>query len=531
MLQRKKILALCLAMVMLLLCSCNDGEPANSYDDYQGFVDFQRPDESMNDTSSVSTDGAGNTTTVEKNQPGTTTAPTKGTGSKTNATTTTTKSPTTTTTTKKPSPSGTPVDTNLAKGKVLNDGQKDWEGLTDGDVKKPSFAVAEKKPSSLLLDLGQEHTINEVRLYEYGGSKIKECSIYVQNGSGWKLVFKQDEIGAYRICSFPTVNTRKIKIEITDSREDTYMLSEVEVYNATANGYTGDFRVVSYVVSHPSFDREYFKESTDLIFIGETGWDADCNLIFNRSSFKGEADFAALVTDTRKAVAASGKEMRLWCSMGNPGDNTADTMKGAKKDKLIKNLVNFALKYDLDGLDFDWEYPYSNANWRIYSSFLIDLKKELSKHGMLLSTAQGPWGVQLTPEAIAAIDNVNIMSYDLKDGDTGNHASFNNAVKHIQYLLDIGFKPEQLSLGLAFYGVPDWPAYSYFVQKGCDRWQNEMNGIYYNGCQMIRDKTVLAIQEKIGGVMTWHYSCDVEESKTGLSLYDEIREVQEQYLK
>lgn len=522
-----RIFIFLLCVCMMSVSGCNDTHSTND-DGFQSFDDSQNLN--MTTTSAVSTDAADDiVTTTEGKQPDSTTSLPESTG--TMATTSTIAATSTTTTTQKLTPSATPTDVNLVKGKVLNDGEINWKRLTDGDVKKPAFAAWKGTVSHLTLDLGQEHTINEVRLYEYGGSKIKDCSIYVQNGTEWKLVFKQDEIGAYRICSFPTVKTEKIKIEITDSRADTYLLTEVEVYNATGNHYKSDLRVVSYVVDHVDYSKEYFKESTDIIFIGNTGWDADCNLFYNRQGFEDEADFAAMVADTKRAVAESGKDMRLWCTMFGPGDSTAATMQGEKKDKLIKNLVNFALKYDLDGLDFDWEYPYSAANWRTYSSFLIDLKKELSKYGMLLSTAQGPWGVQLTPEAIAAIDNVNIMSYDIKDKDTGNHAGFNNAVNHIQYFLDLGFKHEQLNIGLAFYGIPDWPGYGRFVRKGCDRWQNEMDGVHYNSCQMIRDKTVLAIQTGIGGIMTWHYACDVEESKTGLSLYDEIREVKEQYLK
>ena len=45
---------------------------------------------------------------------------------------------------------------------------------------------------------------------------------------------------------------------------------------------------------------------------------------------------------------------------------------------------------------------------------------------------------------------------------------------------------------------------------------------YYNGRQMIYDKTCYAIDTGVGGVMIWHYSCDTTDSE--LSLYGAISE-------
>lgn len=197
------------------------------------------------------------------------------------------------------------------------------------------------------------------------------------------MIYKQDETGACLICSFPPFTAQRIRIDVDEMRADFAFLNEVEVINSLPIDYNGEFRFFSYFVGNSNITKsdygnvaEYFKESTDLIYIGDMGWDADCDLYFSRSkNTQNETEWAEKLANVKACIAASGKDIRLWGTVGNPGDDTAQSLQGEKKEKLIQNLAAFAEKYDLAGLDFDWEYPYSGENWAIYSEFLVDLKR------------------------------------------------------------------------------------------------------------------------------------------------------------
>ena len=534
----KRILAILLCVCMLAVSGCN-GDSDTSDGTVNSFADFQKPGESTTSTSAVSTDGVDDTT-AEGNQTGTTTAPTKGTGSKTNATTTTTKSPTTTTT-KNPylDPSvQTATNVNLAKGKTLKAGGKAVAAFTDENTTKAAFSGKNGQKATFELDLGKQCTFNEIWLYESTDNQVSEHSIYIQKGSKWVLIYKQDEIGSYRICSFPAVTAQKIKMEVTATR-GAYTLTEMKVVNAGTRK-ANDFRVFSYITGWESLTyygpddmTENFAKSTDYIYIGDVTWNKDSELVYG-GTLSSEAEFDEKVANIQSCIKKTGKNIRLWITIGPSQEDTVGTLQGARKEKLIKNLVAFAEKHKLAGLDFDWEYPNGTEQWHIYSEFLVDIKAALAKKGMKLSIALSPWGVQLTTEATAAVDYVQTMLYDSPD-NTGNHASYNMVRNNIQYFLKLGFKRSQINMGLAFYGKKggNQTGYSLVYALGVERWDNVCSdgSINFNGCQMIRDKTVLALYEELAGVMVWHYGCDVTESETGMSLFGEVCDVREQYLR
>lgn len=133
----------------------------------------------------------------------------------------------------------------------------------------------------------------------------------------------------------------------------------------------------------------------------------------------------------------------------------------------------------------------------------------------------------MSKEAIDALDQIEIMSYDLFDND-GNHSSFaSGAVQPVEYFLDKGFKPEQINLGLPFYARPKdgsgiWINYDNPEYTPVDRFQNYSNGMWFSGTQMTMDKTAYAIEKGLGGMMIFTATEDVEYS-SDLSLLKSIR--------
>ncbi|KAF4588706.1 hypothetical protein EYR40_010260 [Pleurotus pulmonarius] len=96
----------------------------------------------------------------------------------------------------------------------------------------------------------------------------------------------------------------------------------------------------------------------------------------------------------------------------------------------VKAVVNFVKKYNLDGVDFDWEYPgrqgigcntISPSDTRNFLAFLQELRRDPSAKNMVLSAA-----VSITPFASAdsspstdvsgfsrVLDYIAIMNYDI----------------------------------------------------------------------------------------------------------------------
>lgn len=105
-----------------------------------------------------------------------------------------------------------------------------------------------------------------------------------------------------------------------------------------------------------------------------------------------------------------------------------------------------------------------------------------------------------------------------------------------------GLKKEQLDLGIPFYARPTDRAAQWFDYKTeaeqlgwfgnvatgpqeVTEWQNNApvqvtatSPRYYNGCQMVYDKTAYAMDFGLGGMMVWNYAGDLP-YENGLSLF------------
>ncbi len=117
------------------------------------------------------------------------------------------------------------------------------------------------------------------------------------------------------------------------------------------------------------------------------------------------------------------------------------------------------------------------------------------------------------------------MTYDYNGWDPvrQRHSPYKVCDKAFNYFINLGFKPEQLLLGLPYYmhfndgkaNVGD-AGYKKAVKNWGDilkPWMNHVSvsaGIYdFNGPEMIRDKTYYAMSHGMSGVFNWCVGCDV----------------------
>ncbi|MCB0569380.1 MAG: T9SS type A sorting domain-containing protein [Phaeodactylibacter sp.] len=206
-------------------------------------------------------------------------------------------------------------------------------------------------------------------------------------------------------------------------------------------------------------------------------------------------------------------------------------MQPDKRSAYIHNIVAYTLAYELDGVDLDLEWGYVNS---LYSPFVLELRDSMTANGLLLTAAlpgthRYP---QITDEALAAFDWINMMVYDLTGpwapNTPGPHSPYYFAVNAINYWRAQGVPSDKLTLGVPFYGydfstttvssftyrtlVSQDPAYAYVDQVGMK---------FYNGIPTIQLKTELALAE-VSGIMIWEIGQD---AYNDLSLLNAINEV------
>lgn len=295
---------------------------------------------------------------------------------------------------------------------------------------------------------------------------------------------------------------------------------------------------------------------------------------------KGKAFLSNEKTDStnfRKLnqLKAQNPELKILISIGGWAwsENFSDAVLTDSSRKVFaKSSVEIIKKYNLDGVDIDWEYPgmpgeegnvfrpedkqnYTEM-FRAIRDELNFLEEETGKKKLLTTAVAGFVEFLKNTEMGKAqqyLDYVNLMTYDLFQGDTAVHhtslypsniyktaKSVDNAVKGFHAA---GVPMKKLVVGLPFYGRMFTVAkmekglgqkqikqqyidgYTYIKdslvnKKGYKEYRdtiakapyllNAQTGdvLSYDDEESVREKCKYVLANKLGGVMFWEYDSD-----------------------
>lgn len=238
------------------------------------------------------------------------------------------------------------------------------------------------------------------------------------------------------------------------------------------------------------------------------------------------------------AIAAKLKEfrrqhssLRLWAALGG-WDRSAGfapvATDPAKRGQFVSALTLFCLREHLNGADFDWEHPAGPAEEAGYAALLADTRRAFAPHHLQLSVTIAPWQ-KLAPSAVAAVDFVNLMSYD----HDGRHSTFAQAEADVDGLVRGGIPPIKICLGIPFYGrsiTKRDTALSYadiVSQYHPATNVDEVNGLYFNGPETVAQKTRYALRRRLGGVMIWEIGQDAPGERSLLKVIQKAEKAEQ----
>lgn len=286
-----------------------------------------------------------------------------------------------------------------------------------------------------------------------------------------------------------------------------------------------NFRVTAYirgdyVQSEDSLYAEDFDIITDVILFECASFDNEGNVIYEKEKLE------TALSNIRKAIGD--RDVNITLNLLGPGGHTDSTVwedqmeaqsnehnKAFTSGVLEDNIIAVLDEYDFDGVHFDYEYPLSLKAWFYYNNFLVSLDKKLGDY--TLGVAGNDWNIKFSTAAINAIDSFELMTYDFVD-DEGRHATYEGTVDLVKKVGLYGMPLEKVNIGLPFYSRPTDMSTYWYGYNGCYDAIDE-NGWYhcpdtdkdfwFNTPDVIEKKTEYAINYGYGGVMIWHYNCDL----------------------
>lgn len=296
----------------------------------------------------------------------------------------------------------------------------------------------------------------------------------------------------------------------------------------TVSDRAKDFRITAYVVGSTfanadSIDASHFEDITDVILISIANFNTEGEIVLSQN-------FETVLSNLKAAMEGSGAN--LYLNIIGPGYRTnssdwneqmIDQSKyhnmAFRSGNLEKNIKDTLIKYGFDGIFFDYEYPVTKEDWAVFDEFLISLDSYLGDD-FKIGCAISAWHTMQSKASIRVTDLVEVMAYDMWEND-GTHASLRNAKQCIRQMLLEGYKKEQLDMGVPFYARPTnhgayWYGYSGWYDKLDEKGfcLDEGTGLTFsfNTYDMVYEKTQWAINRGLGGVMVWHYACDIPKS-------------------
>lgn len=215
--------------------------------------------------------------------------------------------------------------------------------------------------------------------------------------------------------------------------------------------------------------------------------------------------------------------------------------------KLAKGLVALVLKLGLDGLDLDYEYPQSPAEWRHFTLFVSQLREEMFEHELLLTTAISAFYCVPSIAYLDQVDLVQAMSYD--HGGL-QHSSYEDHLKDLATLTQSLHQPaKKVLIGVPMYtnGVNNegkvmwnnqrgWSVVvDYFKKQGLplydhvnhvQSWSHDAYRHNFNGRDLLHRKCAHLLENDYAGLMVWGFETDVDYN----SLHSEMRYMHELFI-
>lgn len=366
-----------------------------------------------------------------------------------------------------------------------------------------------------------KHAVNNVAV------KLKKAvssPLKIYNGDN--IIYEQENNSTYKYCSFSPTQTTSLKLKLDNGKEN---VESISVYE-NDNEPDSDFRVTAYILADKiqNIDdlKSYtFDTITDVILFSCVNFNSNGELQFNDSeNYSGKKMMKTALKNLKSVIGD--RNVNIYVNILGPDadegisdwksqmENKAQKhTKAFESDTLATQINDLLNDYNFNGVFFDYEYPIKAKYWKAFSNFLVNLDSELG--GKKIGLAMSDWDIGISKEAMQCVDMVEMMEYDLFD-DYGDHSSFDCAQKGIEKFINAGFDSKVLDLGIPFYGRPadkgeywyNYGDYAKILGKYSNKAEIDGKQAYFNSYGLVYDKTSLAIDYELGGVMVFRYGSD-----------------------
>jgi chitinase len=401
--------------------------------------------------------------------------------------------------------------------------------------------------------------------YMHTLGEIYSDSFYLKQNPFYNDTMVNSEGNPEYCNSFPTVK-KKIDymdqlgggIMIWEVGQDNYgdgpnMLDSMASYIAESTQEESQFRVVGY-----SYGTDPLANDIDLTnYTHVIGSFVDSDSLGNLTfvSWTPEDEIVELL---HKAESQGAVPM---IALGTTAEGWEMTKSAASRANFISNILDWCDNNGVKGIDLDLEGTAEEYNWgnpgtffiAPYESLAVELR-EAMPDSMILTAAVGSQsrnGAQWSDRFVNALDWINVMVYDRalswESSPVENHSTYEGHLEAASYWSESrGIARDRIVLGVPFYArgwdrennriyredggwdVTTWNYKDFALRYDVDRTMDTLDfpasdsilypraegvtgkgTLFFNGVDMIGQKTQWTLENSYGGVMVWHIAGDL----------------------
>ena len=233
-------------------------------------------------------------------------------------------------------------------------------------------------------------------------------------------------------------------------------------------------------------------------FYKKINWDALTHicLAFCNPNTQGELSYSSDSLTRNIVTEAHNHGVKVLASLGGAdyGDNYAGLVTSSRMASFNDQIITFAKKYNLDGVDIDIEGDSHTAQsvWNNYETWIAGLSAKCKENNLMFTTAIGQWYAdRVSNKTLTFFDYVMLMEYD---------CNANGYTSRINYFTNTKKVPaNKLVLGVGFYGGSSYTGYS--SMNASDKASTKS-----------RVDSVVPLSKNYAGIMNWELTLDTTDN-------------------
>jgi len=299
------------------------------------------------------------------------------------------------------------------------------------------------------------------------------------------------------------------------------LLASLSASSFAADPNETEFHVVGYLPDYriEQIDPAITANLTDLVFFSVRAEP--------QGKFRSKVLDAPQTKTLLKAVREQYHVRTLLCVGGWERSQGFAEIAATEQSRLTfaEGLTGYCKTNGFDGADIDWEHPKDATEAKNYGLLLATIAQSFKPSGLKLTAAMAGWQT-LTPDGIAALDAIHLMSYDAN----GRHSTMELARVDVKKFRDAGLPANKIRLGVPFYGRSikqrgQTKTYAELVKGASNSIDtDEIDDIYFNGPNTIRAKIRYSKEQGLSGIMIWEVGQDAPGDASLLKvIHDEVK--------